>query len=70
MWSFSTPEDVELFINQFNQPVVILMYIRPQVPLLNSAYWQWGAWADQDPREWIMSYSKGYSNGIVNAKIL
>lgn len=54
-------KDIELFVKQFNQPVVILMYVRPQVPLLNSAYWQWGAWADVPPRKWIMSYAKGYS---------
>lgn len=48
-------ESIKLFLQQVGKPVTILMYVRPQIPLMNSAFWQWGAWADADPQEWIKS---------------
>ncbi|QSX78913.1 hypothetical protein [Agrilutibacter solisilvae] len=31
----------------------VFAYVRPQVPLLNSAWWQWGAWKDKPFDEWM-----------------
>lgn len=31
----------------------VVIYVRPQVPVLNSAWWQWGAWSDQTFDDWM-----------------
>ncbi len=31
----------------------VLMYIRPPVEWINSAWWQWGAWSDTSFSEWL-----------------
>jgi len=31
----------------------VLGYVRPQVEWINSAWWQWGAWTQLKPRQWI-----------------
>ncbi|MDO6460995.1 hypothetical protein Q4485_09830 [Granulosicoccaceae sp. 1_MG-2023] len=49
---------IRQFLSGLNQKVKIVMYVRPQVPLMNSAYWQWGAWSDEEPRQWIMNRAK------------
>lgn len=33
--------------------VEVIMYIRPPLDWLNSAYWQWGAWTDVTPLRWL-----------------
>jgi len=45
-------EAVDL-ISQFPEPVHIVMFVRPQVPVMNSSYWQWGAWADEEFEHWV-----------------
>lgn len=32
----------------------VFAYVRPHAPLLNSAWWQWGAWKDKPYEEWLM----------------
>lgn len=31
----------------------VVAYVRPQVGLLNSAWWQWGAWSDEPFDQWL-----------------
>ena len=31
----------------------VVVYVRPQVPLINSAWWQTGAWGDLPFRRWV-----------------
>lgn len=40
--------DAEKVLNKLDFPVDLVMYIRPQVDFVNSAWWQWGAWANRD----------------------
>jgi hypothetical protein len=31
----------------------LIAFVRPQLPWLNSAWWQWGAWSGQEFRQWV-----------------
>ncbi len=42
-----------IFSNNTKYIVDVLVYIRPQVDWLNSAWWQWGAWTDHSLDFWI-----------------
>jgi hypothetical protein len=33
--------------------VMVVLYVRPQVSWLNSAWWQWGAWSGVDLATWL-----------------
>jgi hypothetical protein len=34
-------------------PVAVHAYVRPQVPFMNSAWWQWGAWTGTPLEHWV-----------------
>ena len=31
----------------------VVVFVRPQIPWLNSAWWQWGAWSPLNFRDWV-----------------
>lgn len=39
--------------------VKVVLFIRPQVPWINSAWWQWGAWSGHELNHWIETTAKG-----------
>lgn len=39
--------------------VHVVVYVRPLVPVLNSAWWQWGAWSDQAFDDWVKNRLNG-----------
>lgn len=41
-------------LQELEVPVHVVAYVRPQVPWLNSAWWQWGAWSNQPFERWIL----------------
>lgn len=45
-------------LEEYGGGAKIIMYIRPPVDWLNSAYWQWGAWTDASFNRWF-NRSKG-----------
>jgi len=49
-------------LGKLNMPVHVVAYVRPHVPWLNSAWWQWGAWSDQPFESWIIRKLNG--NGM------
>ncbi len=46
-------KDWEELLRQFKVSARVIVYVRPQVPVLNSAWWQWGAWTGQDFDKWM-----------------
>ncbi|MGB0085647.1 MAG: hypothetical protein WBP94_09790, partial [Rhodomicrobiaceae bacterium] len=36
----------------------IVVFVRPQVPWINSAWWQWGAWSGQEFDDWLEIWAK------------
>lgn len=49
----SGSEPGRAFLARLGMPVHVVVYVRPQVDYINSAYWQWDAWTGKTPREWI-----------------
>lgn len=51
------PDLAREFLTALGLPVTVLAYVRPQVDYVNSAWWQWGAWAcggdAHDRNRWI-----------------
>lgn len=47
------PEQWKEILDFLDVDVDVVVYVRPQVQVLNSAWWQWGAWADQDFDDWM-----------------
>lgn len=47
------PELVNDFLTQMDFKATVVIYVRPQVNVLNSAWWQWGAWSGKPFEEWI-----------------
>jgi hypothetical protein len=45
----------DVFLSSKDLRVTILGFVRPQIEWLNSAWWQWGAWADAPFHKWINS---------------
>lgn len=41
------------FFGNLGFPVEILLYVRPTVEWVNSAWWQWGAWANVPFQRWL-----------------
>ncbi|MGE4048209.1 MAG: hypothetical protein AB7F35_25350 [Acetobacteraceae bacterium] len=37
----------------FERPARAIIYVRPQVPWLNSGWWQWGAWEGRSLGDWL-----------------
>jgi len=40
-------------------PVEVVAYVRPQVPVLNSSWWQWGAWTGRPFEAWMEGQLRG-----------
>lgn len=36
----------------------VIVFLRPQVPWINSAWWQWGAWSDAPFERWIANATR------------
>ena len=51
-WLFQ-PRQWSEILHFLDVDVSIVVYVRPQVPVLNSAWWQWGAWSDQNFDDWM-----------------
>jgi hypothetical protein len=41
------------FFQRVEANIDVICYVRPQVPFMNSAWWQWGAWSDMPFEDWI-----------------
>lgn len=50
---FNHPAAWETLLEKLDLTVKIVAYVRPQVPVLNSAWWQWGAWSDEAFDDWM-----------------
>lgn len=53
-WLFQPSEWKEI-LKKLDLNVNIIVYVRPQVSVLNSAWWQWGAWSDQVFEDWMQN---------------
>lgn len=51
-WLFQ-PSQWKHILEQMKLRVDVVVYVRPQVNVLNSAWWQWGAWSDEPFEAWI-----------------
>ena len=51
-WLFQ-PSQWKHILEQMKLHVDVVVYVRPQVSVLNSAWWQWGAWSDKPFAAWI-----------------
>ena len=49
------PEQWNDVLEFLDVDVDVVVYVRPQVLVLNSAWWQWGAWSDQEFDHWMMA---------------
>jgi len=47
------------FFEPLQADIEVVLYIRPQAPLFNSAWWQWGAWSGVTLDEFIDNSIKG-----------
>ncbi|GGD00315.1 hypothetical protein GCM10011342_06620 [Aquisalinus flavus] len=52
----NSPDEWAAFLENWRMPVHVVAYIRPQVPLLNSAWWQWGAWSGDPFNQWVLGH--------------
>lgn len=43
-------------LTAFGKPASAIIYVRPQVSLLNSGWWQWGAWEGVGFDEWLKGH--------------
>lgn len=48
----------EILLDRLDIEVDVIVYVRPQVPVLNSAWWQWGAWSDEPFDQWMANRLK------------
>lgn len=48
----------EAILDRLDTTVDVIIYVRPHIPLLNSAWWQWGAWSDQQFDQWMANRLK------------
>jgi hypothetical protein len=46
----------EMILAHLEIEVDVIMYVRPQIPVLNSAWWQWGAWSGKPFNAWMAKY--------------
>lgn len=51
-WLFE-PTQWENLLLELNVNAKVVVYVRPQVPVLNSAWWQWGAWSNEEFDDWM-----------------
>ena len=51
-WLFQ-PEQWTTILDRLGIEVEVVIYVRPQVLVLNSAWWQWGAWSDRPFDAWM-----------------
>ncbi len=52
-WNREAKEAEQLFRVLASYKVIVLMYVRPPVDWVNSAWWQWGAWTKSDFTRWL-----------------
>jgi hypothetical protein len=41
------------FLERIGGEILVVLYVRPQVPWINSAWWQWGAWSEAPFQRWL-----------------
>lgn len=56
-WLFE-PKRWEKLLKELGVDAKVIVYVRPQVPVLNSAWWQWGAWSDEEFDGWMANRLK------------
>lgn len=56
----------ECIFNNAEFDTHVIMYVRPQVSWVNSAWWQWGAWTDRPLARWLRA-NKDSANWFLSA---
>jgi len=52
------PDIWEKILASLDIEVDVVMYVRPQISVLNSAWWQWGAWSGEPFNDWMRNHLK------------
>lgn len=47
------PEEVIAYLKRSGIKARVVMYVRPQPPVINSAWWQWGAWDGSSINDYV-----------------